>query len=230
MLQCAEGLSDRQAADAVRGRVGWKYVLCLELTDPGFDHTVLSEFRTRGLVGGAEQVLLDTLRRRLRTRGLRKSRGRPRTDSTPILAAMRVLNRLERVGETLGAALNRLAVVAPAWLQAIAPSAWYDRYGSRVENYARPKTEATRQELATMMGTEGQILLDAMATATEHRWRQEIPAVPTLRQVWAEPDVNVEGALTWREVNAMPSPAALIASPHDPEARYSTKRRVEWVG
>jgi transposase len=58
VLQFAEGLSDRQAADAVRGRIDWKYVLCLELTDPGFDHTVLSECRTRLLVGGAERAKL----------------------------------------------------------------------------------------------------------------------------------------------------------------------------
>ena len=214
VLQFAEGLSDRQAADAVRGRINCQYVLCLELTDPGFDHTVLSEFRTRLLVGGAEQVLLDTLLMRLRARGLLKSRGRQRTDSTHILAAIRVLNRLERVGETLRAVLNSLAVVAPAWLQTIAPPEWYDRYGSRVENYALPKTEAARQELATVIGTDGQLLLDALDATTEHRWLQEIPAVHTLRQVWAEQYVNVEGALTWREVKAMPSPAELIASPY----------------
>jgi transposase len=61
VLQFAAGLSDRQAADAVRGRIDWKYALGLELTDPGFNHTVLSECRTRRLVGGAERVLLDTL-------------------------------------------------------------------------------------------------------------------------------------------------------------------------
>ena len=44
VLQYVEGLSDRQAADAVRGHIDWKYALALELTDPGFDHTVLSEF------------------------------------------------------------------------------------------------------------------------------------------------------------------------------------------
>jgi transposase len=47
VLQFLEGLSDRQAADAVRGRIDWKYLLGLELTDSGFDHTVLSEFRSR---------------------------------------------------------------------------------------------------------------------------------------------------------------------------------------
>src|SRR5690349_14574306 len=38
VLQVAEGLSDRQAADAVRSRIDWKYVLGLDLSDPGFDH------------------------------------------------------------------------------------------------------------------------------------------------------------------------------------------------
>ena len=61
VLQYVEGLSDRQAADAVRGRIDWKYALRLELTDPGFDHTVLSEFRSRLVDGQAEQQLLDTL-------------------------------------------------------------------------------------------------------------------------------------------------------------------------
>jgi transposase len=59
ILQFVEGLSDRGAADAVRSRIDWKYLLCLELTDPGFDHTALSEFRTRLLKAGAEQLLFD---------------------------------------------------------------------------------------------------------------------------------------------------------------------------
>src|SRR5688500_10599193 len=123
VMQFAEGLSDRQAADAVRSRIDWKYALSLELTDPGFDHTVLSEFRTRLVAGQAELLLLDTFLARVRERGLLKVRGRQRTDSTHVLAAIRVLNRLELVGETLRHALNSLAVVAPAWLQAQAPAA-----------------------------------------------------------------------------------------------------------
>jgi transposase len=99
-----------------------------------------------------------------------------------------------------------------------------------VENSAWPNTEAARQELAAAMGADGRRLLAAMEAATERRWRQEVPAVQTLRRVWAEPYLEVEGALVWREVKEMPSPAALIASPDAPEARYSTKRSVEWVG
>jgi transposase len=61
LLQFAENLSDRRAADAVRGRIDWKYLLGLEPTDPGFDASVLSEFRGRLVAGGAEEQLLDTL-------------------------------------------------------------------------------------------------------------------------------------------------------------------------
>ena len=230
VLQCAEGFSDRQAADAVRSRIDWKYVLGLDLTDPGFHHTVLSEFRTRLVAGQAEHLLLDTLLTLARTQGLLKTRGRQRTDSTHVLAAIRVLNRLERVGETLRAALNSLAVVAPAWVQALAPPEWYERYAHRVENYQMPKTDAARKALAAVIGTDGQVLLQAIDAAIEQPSVGEVPAVQTLRRVWAEQYVEVHGTLNWREVKDMPSPAELIASPYDPEARYSTKRAVEWIG
>src|SRR5262252_7292177 len=141
VLQFAEGLSDRQAADAVRSRIDWKYVLGLDLTDPGFDHTVLSEFRTRLITGEAEALLLDALLTLARAHGLLKARGRQRTDSTHVCAAIRVLNRLERVGETLRAALNSLAVVAPAWVQTLAPPEWSERYAHRVENYQEDVSE-----------------------------------------------------------------------------------------
>ena len=230
LLQFAEGLSDRQAADAVRSRIDWKYVLGLDLTDPGFDHTVLSEFRARLVTGEAEHLLLDTLLTLARTQGLLKTRGRQRTDSTHVLAAIRVLNRLERVGETLRAALNSLAVVAPAWVQALAPPEWYERYAHRVENYQMPKTDAARKAFAAVIGADGQALLQAIDAANEQPWLREIPAVQTLRRVWAEQYLEVNGTLSWREVKDMPSPAELIASPYDPEARYSTKRAVEWIG
>jgi transposase len=179
VLQFAEGLSDRQAADAVRSRIDWKYVLGLALTDPGFDPTVLSEFRTRLVTVEAAQLLLDTLLTLAQTQGLLKARGRQRTDSTHVHAAIRVLNRLERVGETLRAALNSLAVVAPAWVQALAPLECYDRYESRVENYHLPKTDAARKALAAVIGGDGQTLLHAIEAAVDQPWLREVPAVKT---------------------------------------------------
>src|SRR5262245_1266097 len=230
VLQFVENLSDRRAADAVRGRIDWKYALGLELTDPGFHHTVLSEFRSRLVAGGAELRLLDTLLERLRERKLIKTRGRQRTDSTHVLAAVRVLNRLEQVGETLRAALNSVAVVAPEWLQALADAEWYERYGERVENYDLPKSEGEREALAATIGTDGQRLLDTIDAAPEWDWLQQIPAVKTLRRVWAEQYVEVQGRLAWRAVKALSAHADQIASPYDPDARYSRKHTTTWVG
>ena len=134
------------------------------------------------------------------------------------------------MGETLRAALNSLAVVAPDWLQALAPLEWYDRYSRRVENDHLPKTDEARTALAAVIGADGQTLLHAIDAAVDQPWLREVPAVKTLRQVWVEQYSEVNGQLGWREVKDMPSPAALIPSPYDPEARYSTKREVEWVG
>jgi len=109
VMQFAEGLSDRQAADAVRSRMDWKYALGLELEDPGFDFSVLSEFRSRLLEGGGEHLLLEKLLAECRNRGLLKARGKQRADSTHVLAAFKATGRLECIGQTMRAALNVLA-------------------------------------------------------------------------------------------------------------------------
>jgi transposase len=118
VMQFAEGLTDQQAAEAVRSRIDWKYALGLKLTDPGFHYSILSDYRQRLIAGGAEQQLLDDMLRQFQKQGLLKARGKQRTDSTHVLAAIRELNRLECIGETLRYALNSLAVVAPEWLRA----------------------------------------------------------------------------------------------------------------
>ena len=155
IMQFAEGLSDAQAADAVRGRIDWKYALALELTDPGFDASVLSEFRDRLLTGNAEAQLFDAMLLLFREQGLLKAKGRQRTDSTHILGAIQVLNRLECVGETLRTALNTLATVAPEWLQAWVPSPWFDRYSRRFQDYRLPSEKTERYALAEQIGADG---------------------------------------------------------------------------
>ncbi len=108
IFQFIEGLTDRQAAEAVQQRIDWKYALALELSDPGFHFSVLCKFRARLLAGGKEMQLFDLLLAHLKSQGLLKARGRQRTDSTHVLAAVRSLNRLERVGETM-VVLQKLA-------------------------------------------------------------------------------------------------------------------------
>jgi len=236
VLQYMEGLSDRQAADAVRARIDWKYALGLELTDTGFDYSILSACRAR-LIGdevgvGWEGLLLTRLLDRAQQQGWFKARGRPRTDSTHVLAAIRTLNRLEAVGETVRTALNSLAVAAPDWLGAHVPTDWHDRYDRRSEEYRLPTAKTARVALAATIGTDGLTLLRAVYAPTAPAWLREIPAVRTLRAVWVQqyyaPDAT--GAVRWREEADWPPSAVLIQSPHDPDARYSTKRDTHWVG
>ena len=232
IMQFAEGLTDRQAADAVRGRIDWKYALSLEMTDPGFDASVLSEFRSRLVEGSAEMLLFETMLNHLREHQLFKPRGRQRTDSTHVLAAIQVLNRLECVGETLRHALNTLAVVAPDWLLAQVPAVWFDRYGRRFENYRLPSGRPERYALAEEIGTDGRHLLTAITALSAPSWLREVPAVQILRRVWiqqfyaTEPDQPVR----WRESEDLPPTPVLISSPYDPDARYSKKRKTEWTG
>src|SRR5262249_42545966 len=162
VLQFREGLSERRAADAVRGRIDWKYLLGMELTDPGFDHSVLSEFRGRLLVGEAQERLLERGLERCKALDLIKARGRQRTDATHVLASVRALNRLELVAETLRAALNVLSTTAPEWVRGVAPADWYERYGRRIEDTRLPHKREEREAYAETVGRDGFALLDRL--------------------------------------------------------------------
>jgi transposase len=230
VLQVAEGLPDRQAADAVRRRSDWKYALGLELEDPGFDASVLCEFRSRLIAGSAEELLRDTLLAHCRAQGLLKARGRQRTDSTHVLAAIRVLNRLECVGETLRHALDAVAVVAPDWLRAWVPAAWFERYGRPFAEYRLPPGRAERYALAETIGADGFTLLTAVYAAAAPAYLRSVPAVRTLRQVWVQQFHAPTPTVRWRAAEDLPPSTLLICTPYDPEARYGKKRETEWTG
>jgi transposase len=175
VLQFAENLTDRQAADAVRGRIDWKYGLGLELTDPGFDFSVLSQFRTRLVTHDLQTVAFEMLLERLVELGLVAARGRQRTDATHVVAAVRDLNRLEMVGETLRAALEALAAAAPQWLAGQVDAAMVKRYGARIDEWRLPKDQAGRQKLAVQTGRDGYRLLKAATDRRAPAWLREIP-------------------------------------------------------
>ncbi|MDV2998178.1 MAG: IS1182 family transposase ISAcma46 [Chroococcidiopsis sp. SAG 2025] len=192
----------------------------------------MSEFRTRLIAGNAEQVLLDKLLEQLRSKGLLKGHKRQRTDSTHVLAAIRILNRLETLGETFRAALNSLAVVAPNWLAAHLQDAWFERYSRRLENYRLPKLDDEREELGRTIGKDGFALLDAIYDGATPEWMRQIPAVETLRRVWMQQFYapTEDGSVQWRSSKDMPPSTLAIHSPYDVEAHYSSKRSVDWVG
>ncbi|WP_345942436.1 transposase [Streptomyces sp. SID2888] len=99
VLQFLLNLSDRQAAEAVRCRIDFKYALALELDAPGFHHSVLTDFRDRLCEDDRADQLLSLSLERMRKAGMVTERGKQRTDSTQVLAAARDLTRLELVLE-----------------------------------------------------------------------------------------------------------------------------------
>jgi transposase len=234
VLQFAENLTDRQAADAVRGRIDWKYLLGLELTDPGFDFSVLSQFRTRLVAHALQPMVLDMLLERLAESGLVKARGRQRTDATHVLASVRELNRLEMVGETLRAALEALAAAAPTWLAEQISSDLIARYGARIDEWRLPSEQTKRRALGATVGVDGWRLLQAMTSKAAPGWLWQIPAVQALRQVWVQQyTLDASGReVIWRDAHShgLPPGRTMLLSPYDTHARHSEKRGRGWTG
>jgi transposase len=231
VMQFAEGLSDRQAAEAVRARIDWKYALSLELTDPGFDFSVLSEFRSRLVEGGDEHLLLESLLEACKERGYLKIRGRQRTDSTHVLGALRVLSQLEQTAETMRAALNALAVAGPDWLREHADPEWFERYARRIEDQRLPKGKEARKEYLQTVGADGARLLARLDDPHTPRSLKTLGDVEILRQLWEQRYVqSPEGELRARNPKERPEAAYCIESPYETEVRYCTKRGMSWVG
>jgi len=236
ILQFRENLSDRQAAQAVRARIDWKYLLGLELSDPGFNFSALCEFRARLIAGSAGMQLLETMLGQCRAQGLLKAGGRQRTDSTHVLAWTRTLGRLELIGETLRAALNEIATLEPQWLQSAAPPAWHELYDKRVEDTRLPRLDKEREQYARTVGEDGFVLLALLDAPTAPSPLGSLLKVAALRTAWArhfERELSpVDGTLgvrlkTHREVAWAQEQ---IESPYDTEARYRSKSAMHWTG
>lgn len=230
LMQFAERLSDRQAAHAVRARLDWKYALGLELEDRGFDFSVLSEFRSRLIEGQKEYVLFETMLTCCKQRGLITAGGRQRTDATHVLGAVRAINRVICVGETMRAALNSIAEVAPEWLRSIAPDEWYERYERRIEEYRLPKEQGKRTALVEAIGADGYALLHTIGTTAALNWLAHVRAVETLRRVWVQQFELIEGHVHFRANDNIPPAPNMICSPYDVEATYGRKLTTWWVG
>ncbi|WP_225430220.1 transposase, partial [Deinococcus detaillensis] len=230
VLQFLENVSDRQAAEYVRGRIDWKYALGLTLHDPGFHFSVLCEFRARLVSGHAEYRLLDRMLEHFQRHGLVKARGKQRTDSTHVLGAVRDLHLAELVGETLRATLNELADLVPDWLTGLAQPAWFKCYAHRIEDPLLPKTEAKRRLYVLEIGQDGFILLDALDAEDSPSEARAAKRVGLLRQVWQTHFDRTGSVLRWKEGAESPPVGERLQSPYDPEMHYSTKRGTEWSG
>ncbi|MBV8932410.1 MAG: IS1182 family transposase [Kutzneria sp.] len=230
VLQFLLNLSDRQAAEAVRCRIDFKYALALELDDPGFHHSVLTDFRDRLAQDDRADRLLDLALARLTQAGLVRERGTQRTDSTHVLAAVRDLTRLELITEAIRAALEEIACAAPQLLAGLVDEQWGHRYGRPVRlgnNPTRPKTRIASA------GEDAQRLLEHLrAHGTSHAFG---PRVQTLRQILVQNYYrdNTAGRLRWRtdDDGGLPPSSRAIVSPYDPTARYARRgQTTRWKG
>ena len=235
VLQFTENLTDRQAADAVRGRLDWKYCLGLELDDEGFDFSVLSEFRSRLVAGAMEAALLEALLARLGALGLVGAGMRQRTDSTHVLGRIRDLNRLELAGESVRAALEALAAAAPGWLAEVIDASWQEVYGQRIDGFRLPDSKARRADLAVRYGRDGYHLLREVRGPGAPGWLRDLPAVQALRRIWIQQFCLEAGEggekVIWRgDEPGLPPARSRLVSPYDLDARYAEKRGKGWTG
>ena len=171
-----------------------------------------------------EEEILTIILNMCREKGWLKERGKQRTDSTHIEAAIRLTNRIVCAIETLRAALNSLAVVVPDWLAKHVPQNWYDYYGKRVEDFHIPKEATKFVPMIEQVGRDGFELLKWVREADAPIWLREIPAVETLRLVWIQQFYVEEGKVHHRSNDNTPEANKLIVSPYDREARMSVKR------
>ncbi|MDQ0931703.1 IS1182 family transposase [Streptomyces turgidiscabies] len=233
VMQYAERLSDRQAAEAVRARIDWKYLLGLDLDDSGFDHSLLARFRARLIARGLEERVLEAVLEAAAGHGLLRRGGRQRTDSTRVVADVRLLNRMEFVAETLRAALEALAAAAPNWLeQALAEreTDWLGRYGERVDSWHGLPDDQDRDSWLRQVGEDGFHLLTAAWRPDAPDWLRRIPAVQTLRRAWVQQYHRDESGVRVREGEDLPPGHQRLASPYDTDARYGIKKTTGWVG
>ncbi len=230
VFQFMENLPDRDAADAVRARIDWKYALHLPLADMGFDASVLSEFRERLVRHSAAQRMFEQVLLRLQDLGLLQKGGKQRTDATAVLAATALLNHVQLVAETMRLALEALADYRPEWLRSIALPHWYERYSLVLTGFRLPRTKEKQEALALAIAADGFHLLDALARPDAPTQANELPAVVMLAQVWQQQFERHDDGPHWRSRQSKPASAEVIQTPHDRDARYTSHNARAWTG
>lgn len=232
VLQFLLGLSDRQAAEAVRCRIDFKYAMAMELDDPGFHHSVLADFRDRLAEDDRADRLLDLALARLKEAGLVRERTTQRTDSTHVLALVRDLTRLELITEAVRAALEEVADTAPHLLDELVDEDWGRRYGRPVRLGKNPTRPMTRI-LAT--GNDAVRLLERLYQHGADRASGS--RVQALRQIIVQNyHCDAAGRRRWRTAEkdggpGLPPSSRAVVSPYDTSARYARHGHIiSWKG
>jgi len=224
VFQMLEGVPDRVAAEWVVSRIDWKYALHLPLDYAGFHFTDLYAFRQRLLAHGRERWLLDELLVKLKGMGLIKQRGKVRTDSSHMLGVVERLSQLELVTESIRVALRVVGLVEPEWVDKHVPASFREVYERRQSEYGLSEREVT--DRLVKAGKDGFWFL-AQVEHSELRTIQELAEVKTLRTVLQQQFPSGSGK---PPAPTRPSGGETIESPHETQARRSTKRGNSWIG
>ncbi len=225
VLQFLENLSNREAAEALRTRIDWKYALGLELSDPGFHPTVLCKFRKRLVEHQAEARLLDILLEVCRDQGVLKARSTTRTDATHVLAKVRALNRLGNMVEAIRQVLEELSHLCPDWLKQKISTEWKTRYGYRWDSFSLPAAKDAQKIRLLQAGQDAHSLLNQLSLAYF-----KLSSVEFLRQMLLQQYLVQDGVLQCRDSSDLPPTSQLLASPYDQDARLGSKRSTQWTG
>lgn len=224
VLQMLEKTPDRQAAEWVVSRIDWKYALHLPLTYTGFHFTDLYAFRGRLLAHQQERQLFEDVLGKLKTLGWIKRRGKMRTDSTHLLAVVEHLSQLELVAESLRVALRAVTTLAPDWAQASLPATFREECSRRQTGYG-----LNDQEVLTHLVQAGQdsfwflAQVDHSAPPSVH----DLAELQVLRTVLEQQFPSGAGG---PPATRRPTGGEIIESPHEPEARFGSKRGKGWIG
>ncbi|MBX9724757.1 MAG: IS1182 family transposase [Candidatus Obscuribacterales bacterium] len=231
LVQFAEGMSDEDAMEALISRIDLKYLLRLPLGHEGFDPSILTEFRARLIKGSAEELLMDRILQLAEDDGLLK-KSKQRTDSTHVLSAARSMTRVELILEAMRHCLDVLSDIVPEFVLNVSTKfLMAQAYELRGLAFRIPKKENQRKELAEKLGKDAVLVLSRIDGDESLGFLKKVPAVLTLRRVFAEQfEDSGKGGPKFRKVEDLANSKYLIGSPHDTEARYSTKREDTWLG
>ena len=232
VLQFMEELPDRQAADAVRGRIDWKYLIGLELADPGFDESRLGECaRAEGRKEAQSTFFLRLCSRFVRSADGGSARERQRTDSSAGSWPKSEPSTGSCVWKKPSVLFSGiLAVVAPEWLLEYSDAEWVERDAHRIEESRLPQSESERHTLAEVIGADGRTILTAVFDPLAPPFFREIPALQVMRRIRVQNYWVENGQIRWREVADIPPATRFINPPYDAEARLGRKRSVLWTG
>ena len=233
ILQFLENIPDRQAAHMAVMRMDWKYALRQELTWQGFDYSSLCNFRKRLYGHGQEYVVFEQLVRMLREEGYIKAK-RQRTDATHVLGAIERLSRLELVLETMRMALGALINADARWVLVQLPESFVSEYSEKREDYRLTKAQVDK--LMLKAGGDGFWLLGQIERQADKAREgseslQDLPEVCLLRRVLGEQFEPPAGGIAAQTKPNTTACGDVIASPHDPDVRYSQKgKQTKWTG